>query len=61
MTSRLIVSRPSTFLKDAARVLMTEKISSLPVIDAELQPVGLVTMADVLGYLVNHPAMELWS
>ena len=61
MTTRLVTSMPSTFLKDAARVLMAEKISSLPVIDAEQKPVGLVTMADVLGYLVSHPAMELWG
>jgi len=27
----------------------------------DLEPVGLATMADVLGYLVSHPAMELWS
>ena len=61
MTGRVVVARPSTFLKDAARALMAEKISSLPVVGPDLEPVGLVTMADVLGYLVSHPAMELWS
>ena len=60
MTGRVVVARPSTFLKDAARVLMAE-ISSLPVVGPDLEPVGLATMADVLGYLVSHPAMELWS
>jgi acetoin utilization protein AcuB len=61
MTRRVVVSRPSTFLKDAARLLIAEKISCLPIIDTRLHPVGLVAMADVLGYLVSHPAMELWS
>lgn len=61
MTSRLITSSPGTLLKDAARVLLQEKISSLPVIDETRKPVGLVTMADILGYLVSHPAMRLWA
>ena len=61
MTRKVLVIRPSTFLKDAARLLMTEKISSLPVVNARLELVGLVTMAAVLGYLVSHPAMKLWS
>lgn len=61
MTSRLVVATASTYLKEAAGALMAEKISSLPIIDPDLGLQGIVTIADMLSFLVGNPAMELWD
>lgn len=61
MTSRLVVAGRATPLRDAAAALAAQRISSLPVVEPDCVVVGIVTVADILGYLVSHPNMELWD
>ncbi len=61
MTRQLVVTTPDTPLRDAAGAMMERKISCLPVVDADTFPVGIVTIADVMSYLVTHPSLKLWD
>ncbi|WPY96443.1 HPP family protein (plasmid) [Limimaricola variabilis] len=51
MTVDLITVRPDTPLREAARLFRTRAIKSLPVVDVEMRPRGIVLQADLLGEL----------
>ena len=53
MSRRLITASPDTILREAARVMVREKIGCLPVVDRNLL-VGIVTEADLLEMLVRE-------
>jgi len=52
MTKRVITTAPMFPVEDAARVMVTEKISALPVTEAD-RMVGLITETDLLVLLVR--------
>ena len=63
MTKDVITVVPHTSLKDAARILLEQRISGLPVVDADQRLVGIVTEADFLtaiGIPCHHPTHNLW-
>jgi acetoin utilization protein AcuB len=47
--------QPSESIAEAARILVREKVSCLPVLDADQQLVGLITSDDLLGALTGEP------
>jgi CBS-domain-containing membrane protein len=54
---------PQTALSEAAHILVTERISGLPVVDDENHPLGIITEADflrALGFPVRAPNHNLW-
>jgi acetoin utilization protein AcuB len=53
MTHRPITASPYTPIEEAARTMLRETISCLPIVDAERRPVGIVTARDLLRILVN--------
>ena len=53
MSRRLITASPDTTIREAARVMVREKIGCLPVVDRNLL-VGIVTEADLLEMLVRE-------
>lgn len=64
MTADVTTVRPTTPLRDAARLLLELRISGLPVIDDDDKLVGIVTEADflaALGIPGHHPAHNLWE
>ena len=52
MSRKLITASPTTTIREAARVMVREKIGCLPVVDGN-QLVGIVTEADLLEMLVR--------
>jgi CBS domain-containing protein len=52
MSRRLITGAPTTTVRQAAKVMVQEKIGCLPVVDGN-QLVGIVTEADLLEVLVR--------
>ncbi len=63
MTTDVATVKPTTSLKEAARLLLDRRISGLPVVDAAQKLTGIVTEADFLtaiGIPCHHPAYSLW-
>jgi CBS domain-containing protein len=61
MTSPAMSIRRGAPLEDAIRLLGTAGISALPVVDAELRVVGIISEADVLREpLPRDPRAHLW-
>ena len=55
MTAEPITVAPGTRVLEAVEILRRHKISELPVVDAQGQPLGLLDITDVIGFL---PAEE---
>ncbi|MGQ9887308.1 MAG: CBS domain-containing protein [Aggregatilineales bacterium] len=53
MTRRVLTVRPDTTIIDAARVMLENKVSGLPVVDSDGQLVGMITESDVFRMLVT--------
>ena len=49
MTRKVVTVAPETSVAEVARLLLTNKISALPVIDDEHRVVGIVSEGDLLG------------
>jgi len=52
MSRKLITASPTTTIREAAKVMVSEKIGCLPVVDGN-QLVGIVTQTDLLEMLVR--------
>lgn len=64
MSQPVQVVRPQTTMSQAAHLMVTERISGLPVVDDADQLVGIITEADFLrglGVPVHHPTHNLWQ
>lgn len=64
MTRELVTVSPNTSLVDAAQLLVTNRISGLPVVDTDRRLVGVITEADFLramGVPAHHPTHSLWQ
>jgi len=63
MTQPVITVRPDCTLSDAAHLLVTSKISGLPVVDDGNKLVGIITEADflrALGVPSHQPGQSVW-
>jgi len=64
MTQPVTTVHPSCTLSDAAHILVTQKISGLPVVDDRRRLEGIITEADflrALGVPAHHPGHSLWQ
>lgn len=52
MSRKPLTLRPESSLADAVALFLSNKISCIPIVDAEFRPVGIVSWRDVLRYLV---------
>ncbi|CAD6518419.1 hypothetical protein LMG27952_01002 [Paraburkholderia hiiakae] len=52
MSRKPITLRPESSLSEAVALFLANKISCIPIVDAEFRPVGIVSWRDVLRYLV---------
>jgi arabinose-5-phosphate isomerase len=59
MTADPITVSPGTRVVDAVEILRHHKISELPVVDAVGQPLGLIDITDVIGFLSAEEAERL--
>jgi CBS-domain-containing membrane protein len=64
MTQPIKTVHPDCSLSDAAHLLVTDKISGLPVVDDHNKLIGIITEADflrVLGIPSHHPRHSVWQ
>jgi CBS domain-containing membrane protein len=64
MSHPVQVVREQTTMSDAAHLMVTQRISGLPVVDSDERLVGIVTEADFLrglGVPAHHPTHNLWQ
>ena len=64
MTRSVTTVTADTLLSDAAHLLVTNRISGLPVVDARQRLIGVITEADFLramGVPSHHPTHSLWQ
>ena len=64
MTQPVISVSPETTLSEAAHLLVTHRISGLPVVDESNKLLGIITEADflrALGVPAHHPGHHLWQ
>jgi acetoin utilization protein AcuB len=53
MTKEVITTTPDTPIEDAASLMVEKKVGSLPVIDADNKPVGIIADKDIFSILVE--------
>ncbi|MCP3722536.1 CBS domain-containing protein [Paraburkholderia sp. CNPSo 3272] len=58
MSRKPLTLRPESSLSDAVALFLSNKISCIPIVDAEFRPVGIVSWRDVLRYLVPTDERE---
>jgi CBS domain-containing membrane protein len=64
MSHPVRVVHPQTPMAEAAHLLVSERISGLPVVDDDDRLVGIITEADflrALGLPAHHPSQNLWQ
>ena len=61
MVTKLITVRPNMDLRDAAKLLVKNKISGAPVVDEEVNLLGLLTEKDLMTALIDAIYDELPS
>ncbi|MGB5200991.1 MAG: CBS domain-containing protein, partial [Sedimenticolaceae bacterium] len=64
MSHPVRVIREQTTMSDAAHLMVTQRISGLPVVDNDERFVGIITEADFLrglGVPAHHPTHNLWQ
>jgi CBS-domain-containing membrane protein len=64
MSHPVQVVREQTTMSDAAHLMVTQRISGLPVVDSGERLVGIITEADFLrglGVPAHHPTHSLWQ
>jgi CBS-domain-containing membrane protein len=64
MSRSVITVAADTALTEAAHLLVTNRISGLPVVDAQQRLIGVITEADFLramGVPSHHPTHSLWQ
>jgi len=64
MSHPVRVVHPETRMSEAAHLMVTERISGLPVVDTADRLIGIITEADFLrglGVPAHHPSHNLWQ
>jgi len=64
MSHPVQVVREQTTMSDAAHLMVTQRISGLPVVNSDERLVGIITEADFLrglGVPAHHPTHNLWQ
>lgn len=61
MAAPVLAASPDARVHQAARVLWKQKFSCLPVVDGAGRPVGVVTVSDILRFVLERPWLQLYS
>jgi CBS domain-containing protein len=60
MQTRVLVTEPESELREAVRVMISERINALPVTNAQYEVVGILTSWDLLKCIANDEPLDLW-
>jgi len=55
MSRHLVTVTSEMSVEDAARSMLTNKVSCLPVVDAQSRPIGVVTWRDLVRAFLSGP------
>jgi hypothetical protein len=63
MTSRVVTATPEMTVQDAAKLMINNRVSGLPIVDGDRQLVGIVTEGDLLHRVETgtEPQCSRWS
>lgn len=61
MVSKILTADPDTLIRDAAMVLVSEKVGCLPVINREQELIGMLTRSDILKSIIRKPPLQLFA
>ena len=59
MTSRVICCTPATPIEEARELMKTRRVRHLPILDAEGEVVGLISIGDLNAHLSTHQEVEI--
>jgi CBS domain-containing protein len=54
MTTRVICCTPATSIEEARELMKTRRVRHLPILDAEGEAVGIVSIGDLNAHLTTH-------
>src|SRR6478672_6659695 len=54
MTHNPFTVRPNTPIQKAARIMMERKVGSVPVVDENVKPLGIITESDIFRMLIEQ-------
>lgn len=60
ITPYVLTATPETEIREIARIMIDERIGSMPVVDSDLKLVGIITRSDILKIIVNIVPFESW-
>lgn len=61
MSSQVLSATPTTELHEIARVMLSEHVGAIPILDSSRYPVGILTTSDILRAIVHRSPLELWT
>ena len=61
MTTRVISAAPTTGIQQIARIMLSEHIHALPILDGARRLVGILSARHLLRAIANHGFLELWT
>ena len=61
MTTDVLTARPTTEIRAIAKIMFSEKISAMPIVNEEGELVGILTTSDILRTIINYAPLELWT
>ena len=59
MTTRVICCTPATSIEEARELMKTRRVRHLPILDAEGEVVGIVSIGDLNAHLTTHQETEI--
>jgi CBS domain-containing protein len=61
MVNKVITASPDTSIHEICRVMFSQHIGALPIVDENHQLLGLITRSDILRVLIKSEAMNFWA
>ncbi|TFH42020.1 MAG: CBS domain-containing protein, partial [Chrysiogenales bacterium] len=61
MAVEVIAAAPHTDIRRVARAMLDNHVGTMPIVDEEGQPVGIVTRSDILHAIIHHPGLNFWA
>lgn len=60
MTVEIVAAEAHTLLHEVARAMLDHKFSSIPILDNERIPIGIITSTDILESVLKNPNINLF-
>ena len=61
MSNQVLSATPTTELQEIARIMLSEHVGAIPIVDNSRHPVGILTTSDILRAIVHRSPIELWT